>query len=318
MSCVLTSRVPGAGADIPVLSISAAQPGPSVVITANLHGDECTGIAVVHRLRASLPGWLLRGAVHLYPSLNPEGLRRQTRTLPGAERDLNRVFPGRAIGDRAERHAWRLWRDILSREPSLLIDLHTDSGAAIPYAIVDRVVKRRQQVSLAARCQTLAAATGLTVLQEYPESDYIRYKLDQSLSGALINQRGIAAVTLEVGPRRYIRADAVEAAFSATAGVLTAAGLLHRPASPHPSRHRGGPWRRGAGPTITAEGVLVPAVRPGQRLSPRDRLGEVVGLDGQVRQELRCTRECVVVAFPERSWVKPGQSAATLGVADHS
>lgn len=318
MSQVQRSRVPGLGPELPVVSVSSGQPGPTVVITANLHGDECTGLGVVFWLTRLLPQRLLSGSVHLYSSLNPEGLARSSRTLPGIEADLNRAFPGRSSGDRAERHAWRLWRDITARKPDVVIDLHTDSAASIPYAIVDRVVRGARRARLAARCRELAEASGLTVLSEYPDDQYLRYRLDHSLPGALINNQGVPAVTLEVGPRGYISPDAVEAAVQSTLGILTAAGLVDAAAPAHPTCRGGGPWRRSSGPTVTTEGAFLPQVRPGDWLGAGGLLGTVCSLDGRIRQRVAVQRAGFVVSMSERCWVRPGQTCVTLGILDGS
>jgi hypothetical protein len=288
------------------------------VVTANLHGDECTGIGAVYQLVDCLPELLRCGTVHLYPSLNPEGLLQGSRELPVIQADLNRAFPGRATGDRAARHAWRLWRDILSRQPSVVIDLHTDSNAAIPYAIVDRVVRGANLRRLSARCQELAAASGLTVLAEYPRDQYLRYRLDRSLPGALVNNQGIPAVTLEVGPRRYMSLGSIELSTRCTLGILTAAGMLSAPAPQHPSSVLGGPWRRASGPSVTAEGVFVPLVRPGQWLASGDAIGTVRALDGKIRQRMLLRKPSFIVSMSERAWVRPGQACFTLGIADRA
>jgi predicted deacylase len=299
---VLRSRVSGLGPEIPVVSILSGRPGPTAAITANLHGDECTGIGAVFRLAEVLPKALVCGRVFLYSSLNPEGLARGSRALPGIEADLNRAFPGRSGGDRAERHAWRLWREIIARSPDVVIDLHTDSGASIPYAIVDRVVR--------------AASSGLTVLSEYPDDQYLRYRLDHSLPGALINEKGIAAVTLEVGPRGFVTRDAVDIAASGALGILSAVGMADVPASPHESCRSGGRWRRSSGPPITTEGVFIPHIRPGDALDQGDLIGVICALDGRLRQRIVAQKPCFVVSLTERSWVRPGQTCATLGIAD--
>ncbi len=316
MSAITRSRVGGTGVDIPVLSLSAPLPGPSVAITANLHGDECTGIGVIHRLLGVLPRALLRGTVHLYPSLNPDGLIRQTRSLPGADRDPNRAFPGRSGGDRVERHAARIWRDLTARQPELLIDLHTDSSESIPYAITDRVIRGASRDELLRRCLELAQASGLTVLREYPDDLYARYRLDQSLPGAMVNGPGIPAITLEVGPRGNVQQESVEIALAAVGGVLTSAGLLDAPAEAHGSRVDGGPWRRASGPSFTAEGAWLPRLRAGAQFNAGALLGEVIGLDGGTRQQILTTTAGFVVALPDRTWVRPGQASSTIGVLD--
>jgi len=303
--------------ELPVLCFQAAKPGPSVVVTANVHGDEATGVGVIHRLKGHLDGMLLRGQVHLYPSLNPDGLVQRTRAVPADGQDLNRVWPGDARGRASERLADALWQDIRSRKPDVLIDLHADSPASIPYAIVDRVIARsRGAVKMAARVRTLAAATGLTVLHEYPRELYIKYGLDRSLSGAVTNTMGIPAVTIEAGPRFYLDPEAVEVSTRGVLGVLTESGLIASPADVHPTRLPEGPWRRQSGPRISAAGIFHPHVRPGEAFSKGDTLAEVRSLDGCCLERLQARDEGYVISLPERTWAVPGVSAGTYAIRD--
>jgi hypothetical protein len=302
------------GERLPVVSLRSPQSGPSVVVTANIHGDETTGIGVVHNLVRCLPDLLLRGSVHLYPTLNPGGLMTNSRALPGDGQDLNRMFPGKPRGPASERHAHCIWTDIQSRAPDVLIDLHTDVAGAVPYAIVDRVVRVRDRRRLTTKCLRLAAASGLTVLREYPKDRYLRYHLDRSLPGALVNQAGVAAVTLEVGPRRRLDAEATAIATRATLGVLTEAGVLNMPAIG--LAEPGGPWRRDGGPRTNHTGILVPLVHPGDALRRGTPIAEVRTIGGEVLETLRSRATGFVIALPERTHVVPGVASATIAVRE--
>jgi predicted deacylase len=302
------------GERLPVVTLRSPQMGPSVVVTANIHGDETTGIGVVHNLVRCLPDLLLRGTVHLYPTLNPGGLMANSRALPGDGQDLNRMFPGKPRGLASERHAHCIWTDIQRRSPDVLIDLHTDVAGAIPYAIVDRVVRVRDRRRLTTKCLRLAAASGLTVLREYPKDRYLRYHLDRSLPGASVNQAGVAAVTLEVGPRRRLDAEATAVATRATLGVLTEAGVLNMPAIG--LAESGGPWRREGGPRTNHTGVLVPLVHPGDRLKRGTAIAEVRTIGGEVLETLRSRARGFVIALPERTHVVPGVASATIAVRE--
>jgi len=304
------------GAPIPVIVIRSPLPGPSVVVTANIHGDETTGVGVVHNLVRTLPDLILRGEVHLYPTLNPAGLTANVRLLPGDGQDLNRVFPGKPRGSAAERYAHSIWTDIQTRSPEALIDLHTDVAGAIPYAIVDRVVRVRERRRLTAMCSRLAAASGLTVLREYPKERYLRYHLDRSLAGALVNLAGVPTVTLEVGPRRRLDAEAAAIATGATLGILTEFGIVKMIARIDAERKMDGPWRREGGPRTNHTGVLVPLVRPGDDLERGAPIAEVRTIDGQVLETLRARASGFVVALPERTHVVPGVASATVAVRD--
>ena len=304
------------GNPLPVVAIHSEHAGPSVVVTANIHGDETTGIGVVHNMIRVLPDLLLRGAAYLYPTLNPAGLASNSRSLPGDGQDLNRMFPGKPRGPASERHAHCVWTDILSRSPDTLVDIHTDVAGAVPYAIVDRVLRVRDRRRLSSRCTRLAQASGLTVLREYPRDRYLRYHLDRILPGAMVNLNGIPAVTLEVGPRRRLDSDAVAIATGAVLGVLTEAGIVNMPARVIQSRKEGGPWRREGGPRTNHTGILVPQVRPGDVLVRGAPIAEVRTIDGEVLEVLRARASGFVVALPERTHVVPGVASATVAVRD--
>lgn len=312
-------RLPGPGArTVPVLTVNSGRPGPSAVVTANLHGDEATGVGAVHALVHRLESALIRGRVTLYPSLNPAGLASGVRGVPGEDLDPNRAFPGEPAGKPVVRHAYAIWTDLLSRRPDVLIDLHTDAGQAVPYALADRVVRAstgKGGASLEDRCASLAEASGFFALREYPVEEYLRYHLEQSLAGAMANHAGVPAVTLEVGPRRWIAADAVEIAVVGALGVLTAAGLCQQPAPARPERLPGR-WRRASSPRPRGAGVLVPLVRAGDVVQAGQPIGELRRLDGELIERLVAVEDGVILALAERAWATPAHTPATLAVRE--
>ncbi|MFT5583547.1 MAG: putative deacylase [Cognaticolwellia sp.] len=261
-----------------------------------------------------LPELLTSGTVILFPTLNPEGLSQRTREVPADGVDLNRSWPGDARGGPTERLAHAFWTEFMRHDPDLVIDLHTDSPASIPYCIVDRHLKGSQR--LLKKTDVLAAATGLTVLREYPRVRYVKYQLERSLSGAVLNILAIPSLTIESGPRLYLDPSAVDTAVNSVLGVLTAAGLASSPAPPHPTRVDGGPWRRESGLRVGQAGVLITHTQPGEHFGRGQLLAEIVGLDGVQRERLLSPRKGVVVSLPERTWVVAGIAAGTYAVLE--
>ena len=127
-----------------VYSIDTYKPGPTVVLTANIHGYECTGFATALHFIEQLPSSLCKGKVVIYPSLNPQGLAQHRRVHPRDGKDMNRLFPGKRMGGIAERHVSHIWTSIARHTPDVILDLHTDSGDAIPYVLIDRVLKGKK------------------------------------------------------------------------------------------------------------------------------------------------------------------------------
>lgn len=304
-------RVRVGSVDLAALAHRAGD-GPVVVVTANMHGDEATGVAAVHELDRLLARDLRRGTVVLYPSLNPEGLEAGARRF--ADGDLNRSFPGTSRGGVASRAALAIWTDLIGRAPHAAIDLHADSAASVPYALVDRGVHRSaDRGSLERRSEALARATGLLWLREYPDDDYLRYRLDASLAGALLNHGGVPSVTVEVGPRRLAQPASVAAMVRAVLGILGSLGLIDAPAPPEVS---GGPWRRASTARAEQAGMFVPLLEAGAAFDTGDVLGEVRAVDGAVRWSLRAPGRGRVVAWAEGAWLAVGATAGTLALEE--
>lgn len=288
-----------------------------VVITANIHGDETTGVATIHAVDEQLATVLRRGTVVMYPTLNPRGLIQQQRLFPDGL-DLNRVFPGSPSAEGATRLAGLVWGEITRRKPDAVIDLHADSAVSIPYAIVDRPT----HLAPAARARmdedvlAMAHASGLTVLLEYPDEQYIRYRLDRSLAGAMVNHANIPAVTLEVGPRRAIDPVAVSIASEAVLRILHHLALVSAPVAGAIPAPCSGRWRRTAAPRVRSAGLFAPLLAPGEPFAHGAVLGVVRGLDGTVREVVLAEGHGIVVSWAETAWVEPNTVPGTVGISE--
>ena len=299
---------------MPCLTVDSGVPGPKVVVAGNLHGDEVTGVIALQDLAAWLPTAIRRGRVTIFPSLNPRGLERGSRSVPGDTDDPNRHFPGDAKGTPAEQHAQAVWKALDAEAPEFVIDLHADAVVAIPYALVDRVLTGRS--ALFDRCAALATASGLTVVREYPLAQYHAFGLVRSFTGAVTNGIGIPSVTLEIGPRRAIDPEAIDAAGYALRGMLGHIGVVAVETKPHETRVDGGPWRRENGPRTTATGLVVPVVLPGVKLDAGAAIVEVRDVAGRVLDRVAMPVAGFVMSFPDQAWLAAGIAAATLAVRD--
>ncbi len=91
----------------------AKKPGPIVLFTAGIHGDEINGIEIVRRaLSSGLFRRLRRGSVVAIPLLNVYGFINFSREVPDGK-DVNRSFPGNASGSLASRVARALTKEVL-------------------------------------------------------------------------------------------------------------------------------------------------------------------------------------------------------------
>lgn len=105
--------------------IRGRKEGPTVFISAALHGDELNGIEIIRRLKKLNLLKKIRGTLILVPAVNVYGMMNLSRYLPD-RRDLNRSFPGSSKGSLAGRIA-KIFFDEVVLKCSLGIDLHTGS-----------------------------------------------------------------------------------------------------------------------------------------------------------------------------------------------
>ena len=320
LSLSLPTGLGGELNNLPVIVVEARDAGPTVAITANVHGDEVVGVEAIHMLSRELTSSLLKGAVRLYPTLNPEGLARANRRVPPEGQDLNRLFPGDALGTPAERLARVAWDDLSRSNLDLLVDLHSDSPRSIPYTILDRAIALRgeRRHLLERRAELLAQAAGFTTLWEYKDKQYSKYSLDRSLTGAMVNRNNVPAFTIEAGPRLYSPIETVTMVHEAVMRVLRALKMVEAPglSDHHDSALDDGPWRRAPGPRASVAGLLVPLAEPGASLKKGEVMAEVRGVRGERLEELMVSQACRIIALPERSWISPGVSSGTIAVRE--
>ena len=103
--------------------INGKRPGPCLLLTAAVHGDEINGVEIIRQVIGSKQLSKLRGTLLAIPVVNVHGFLNQSRYLPDG-RDLNRSFPGSLKGSLAGRVAYTLIDEILCHA-SHCIDLHT-------------------------------------------------------------------------------------------------------------------------------------------------------------------------------------------------
>lgn len=109
--------------NMPVHVVNGRRDGPTLFLTAAIHGDELNGVEIIKRVlkRDILKG--LRGRILAVPIVNVFGFIDQSRYLPD-RRDLNRSFPGRGSGSLAARLANLVATEIIAKA-DYGIDLHT-------------------------------------------------------------------------------------------------------------------------------------------------------------------------------------------------
>src|ERR1041385_2107608 len=78
-------------ASIPIFVKRGTKPGPTLLVTAAIHGDEINGVQIVRNLIIELKERDIRGTFVGVPVVNRFGFLNHQRDMPD-QRDLNRSF----------------------------------------------------------------------------------------------------------------------------------------------------------------------------------------------------------------------------------
>lgn len=127
---------------IPIIIQRSKNPGPVVLFTAGLHGDEINGVEIVRQLIVRRINKPKRGTIICIPIINIFGFVNKTREFPDG-RDLNRVFPGSKTGSLASRFAWYLLKEVVPHA-DYCIDFHAGGASRFNAAQIRIVPNNRE------------------------------------------------------------------------------------------------------------------------------------------------------------------------------
>ena len=114
----------------PFIVVRGQHPGPTVGITAAVHGNELNGIKIIHHVLSRINPEELRGTLLCCPVVNVLAFQANQRRFPEDERDLNHQFPGKIDGTQSQQYA-RAFVNTFIEPCDYLIDIHTASQGRI-------------------------------------------------------------------------------------------------------------------------------------------------------------------------------------------
>jgi len=133
--------------DLPVFVFRSKVEGPSLLLTAGIHGDEINGIEIVRRLitrRMLVPE---TGTIIAIPLVNVYGFINNARNLPDGK-DLNRCFPGGDRGSLAKKIAHILMSEIIPHI-DYGVDFHTGGAKISNFPQIRALLENETNMGLA-------------------------------------------------------------------------------------------------------------------------------------------------------------------------
>lgn len=253
-------NVAGTPVRIPIVIVNGAQDGPTLLVTAGIHGGEYPSIEAAIRFGRELDATQLSGAVIVMSPVSVNAFQsRQAFLVPEDGKNLNRVFPGKATGTVSERMAHTIITDVVPHI-STWVDMH---GGDIPEALIPfggYIISDDE--SLNTRNRTLTAAFGL------------KYLLHPSnLPGTTISAAtalGIPGILVEAGHLGILDEDNTQILLRGCRNVAISMGILAGSYTPvELTEFMNWPWVRAA-----HTGCWYPLVKIGDTVQS----GQVVGI----------------------------------------
>lgn len=276
---------------IPLTTISGAQPGPRLVVTAGVHGDEFEGVRAVADLCGELAVEDLAGTVVLVPVVNGPAFNAQTRVSPLDGVNLNRVCPGDAGGTISERLAHALFTKIIAGADAL-VDLHSGGTR---YLFAPQAGFYAMPGDLGARSLALAHAFGLALLWQLPGR--------AGVCSFAAMQAGVPAIGLEIGGNGRCEPQHVALAKRGVRGVLAHLGMLAGTTEATPTQRV---WR-GDFTRCPVSGLFDPAVALGQYVTAGALLYRIRDLNGAIIHEQHAAHAGLVSAIRVFAAISAGE-----------
>jgi len=292
LTLTVSKSYSGRSIRLPIHVVRGAEPGPSVFISAAVHGDEINGTGTIRHMIQERSFRLRSGALVLVPVVNIAAFEQLSRYSPD-RRDLNRAFPGSPAGSLTGRLAHVIFDDIVSR-CDYGIDLHTAAVRRTNYPNVRADLGDEGAAALA----TLFG--GEVVLNSRgPEGSLRRVATDS----------GCPTIVLEAGEVWKVEPSVVEYSLRGIRNVLVGLGMIDGEVS-QPS------FRIVAEQTrwMRAErgGFLRFHVHPGSTVSKGQLLATNTSLSGTALGTIEASRDAIVLGMTTLPAVSPGDPVANL------
>ena len=278
----------------PVLVVNGAEPGPTLCLTAAVHGDELNGVETVRRVLYNLDADKLKGTVVGVPIVNLQGFHRSSRYLSD-RRDLNRYFPGDPGGSSASRIAHSFFHEVI-KHCSAVVDLHTGSFYRTNLPQLRGDLRNPQVVKL-----TESFGSTVVLHSEGTEGTLRRAAVEA----------GIPAVTLEAGAPMVLSEDSVSHSVKGIRTLLNHLDMVSKFSlwgDPEPVYYNS-TWQR-----APEGGIVFSRVSLGQVVRKGDLLGTVTNPITNVRTEIRSSYNGRILGMALNQVVQPGFATHHIGI----
>lgn len=289
---------------LPVHVLHGSQPGPTMFVSAAIHGDELNGVEIIRRLLRTLTPQSINGTLLCVPVVNVFGFISRSRYLPD-RRDLNRSFPGSANGSLAARLAHLFLTEIVKRS-QVGIDLHTAAIHRVNLPQIRCVFRKRPRV------RELGLAFGAEVMLESPERPGSLREAARTV--------GVDVMTYEGGEGLRFDEFAIRAGVDGITGVMAKMEMLDVADGVEPAGERRAPVLINASSWLRSPegGVFRTVKRIGDGVSSGEVVGHVANPYEDTAVEVRSPRRGIIIGRTTLPIVNMGDALLNIGWSEET
>ncbi len=262
---------------IPVEVVRGTADGPTLFVSAAIHGDEINGVDIVRRLLKHRALKTITGTLIAIPIVNVFGFNDKSRYLPD-RRDLNRSFPGAEHGSLASQIAYMFRTEIVS-QATHGIDLHT---GAIHRRNLPQI---RADLSYKPNLDLAMAFGAPVVLDASPRDGSLREMVDEKKIPMLLYEAGTA---LRFDKRAALLGVEGILNVMRAIGMLPELKLKHETLTPYIAKSS--QWVR-----APISGIFVTRKKLGERVSKGDKLGFITNPFGDYEYSILSPVDGVII-----------------------
>jgi predicted deacylase len=252
--------------------VGRRQPGLTFLLTAGIHAAEYTGTLAALRLAQHLDPTSVSGTIVIVPLLNRPGFfERSIYVNPEDGQNLNRAFPGKADGTWSERFAHHVLNDLVLHVDRAM-DLHAGDMIEALEPFLGYLETGKPDIDEKSK----------EMIEAYKDARWVTTVLPGGERAGMLYgaaaQHGVPAILAESGGCGLpIEAD-IQRHVDGVLNVWRTLGLLKDVApvqTEKPKHIAANLWLRS-----DHEGIFLCRVKPGDRVSKGEALGEMVDLLG--------------------------------------
>lgn len=267
------------------------EPGPTLLLTAGLHGDELIGVEILRRLIQSKDLRHIKGDIIIVPVVCMPAFLARSRYLPD-RRDLNRLFPGSPEGSLGARLAHVFVTEVVER-CTHSIDFH---GGAVGRPNLPQIRISPGDVEAA---ELARAFSPPVVIETGLREGSLRHHL---------RSKGIPSLLFEGGEAFRLPADAVRIGLRGVYGAMRRLGMLRTGTVPSAERRpplfaRSTTWVR-----APQGGIVLVDTDLGKEVSPGTRLGLVADPFGRHETVIHSEVSGIVVGISREGHADEGDA----------